>query len=213
MTFFSASKIFRILIVSFLLPWIAAWAQAQTTSGPCSPVLTNTQVSGRIEFDCNQGRQELQRFARELTKLNRDLRLSRNQTNALVSALNNLLPNLLVQVDRLEGKQDQALDGITELLRRTINTSTPPLKIQDVLSSADGKLLPGSELSDCGCFGKPFFNHEMYGAKRPNPLCLSGQEEFVACKMHEGPNVCLGNFIKRFFGDEDGYAPWARVCK
>lgn len=190
------------------------YSQPTKQAGDCSPTLSNVRIDGDIIFNCDQGRRELQRFARELTKVKDTLRLSAEQTTVVIETLNSVLPYILAQLNKIDvfdSKQDKALDALTELLRRT-----PPADFEKVLLVATKqKFLPGYQVSDCGCWGKPFFSDDKYGSIRKNSQCLNEQEETVACVMNTGSNVCGGGgFLERIFGaDGHGYAPWARVCK
>jgi hypothetical protein len=189
---------------------VEAPAQTQRTVGDCSPVLTHVTVGQVITFNCDLGRLELRRFAQDLTRLVESQRLTTEQTAALLKALNDLFPSVLKQLERLEGKQDKALQGLSELLRRTVNSQTPPDAIEAEIASQRGKFLPGFGLSECGCHGKPDSDDEDYGSIRTTIECVGGREQIVACQMESGSNVCT-NFLTRL-GMESGYAPWMRVC-
>lgn len=79
----------------------------QASGGNCSPNLVEVQATQSITFNCDQGKPELQRFARKLTELRNSLNFNTEQTEALVSALNELWPSIVDQLQQLDGKQDQ----------------------------------------------------------------------------------------------------------
>lgn len=217
-----ALSVFRIalcilvsLSANFAMPLSFAHAQSVRSVGDCSPTLTYVRAAQNITFNCDQGRMELKRFARQMSDLRNNLDLNREQTEFLITALNNALPSFISQLNRIEensnetiGISNKALDGITELLRRSITSSTPPDEIQFAIADARRKLLPGTALSECGCWGKPVLSEDEYGAIRRNPGCLSSLEENVACLMKEGSNVCKDGSYQMV-----GYAPWMRICK
>lgn len=179
----------------------------QSSAGNCSPNLVQVQATQSITFNCDLGKPELQRFARKLTELRSSLRFNAEQTAALVNALNELWPSILDQLQLLDGKQDQALTGIAELLQRTLKPEDAPLQIEEGIIARKGQLVSGAALSKCGCWGK-FFDDHPYGDSRDNPSCMSGREETVACSTENDTNVCRGFWILI-----SGYSPWMRVCE
>lgn len=132
---FSAFAAFSLSLISPICQ-----AQSSTTQGSCSPTFTQVSVSGSITLQCDQGRKELSKLAQDLNRIRETQNLSTAQTKALVDSMNSLLPSLLDALARVEGKQDKTLEGISELLGRTVRAETSESTIRETLASESARL-------------------------------------------------------------------------
>lgn len=76
-----------LLNISGLSEMSSVSAQVQT-SGSCSPVITQSQVTGKIEIQCGAGREDLAKIVERLNRLIDESRMTRSQVSEFAQLLN-----------------------------------------------------------------------------------------------------------------------------
>jgi hypothetical protein len=202
------------LVVSLVFA-VASSGHAQTcqsTGGDCSPIFAQNQIGGNVTINCNRGKEckDVEALARVLESTLKSTASNARATAAVLKGMNALAPAYLKQIARWDGRQDKveaALDQIQTTLRDLVRDDDAAA-IAQRLSLQKGKLLTGTELSMCGCWGELKYG----GHTEANPQCLSGTEGVIACNAGS-TNVSVPTFWRRlFFFEETAYAPWQRAC-
>jgi len=117
-------------LLLFLATALNCSAQPANTQGPCSPALVQVKVEGKITLSCGQGRKELLAIVEEVNRIREGQKLSTEQTKALIDSMNATLPALISAFNRMESKQGQILDGIKELLERSVRSQASVAAIE-----------------------------------------------------------------------------------
>lgn len=191
------------LILAILSSGVEAAPQSSTT-GNCSPSFAQVNVSGKliVQVSCGGSSKVLEQLAADMTTWLERARLNDEQTRAFFAAFDRTLPGMVEQLNRMEGKQDFAVLGITELLKRSVTNRS---SIEDIERSVSvfRNYLPGTEMTECGCWG--YSGDRKYGKTEDNQSCASGLQVQTACSP-KSKKMCTDDFDR-------SYSPFQTICK
>lgn len=118
-----------VVAVATVTPAAPAIAQDIRTYGDCSPVFSRSPIGGSVTVNCGADRADIRRLQSMLTTTIQQTRMSQEQTDALLEAVNaNVAANT------------RAIDAITERLVALENVIRPDVVIDDI----QGLLTPTS---------------------------------------------------------------------
>lgn len=195
---------FLIASAAFVLFLAPARAAEMANVRSCSPSFSQVRVDGglSVQVNCGSGSKALEQLAADMTRWLRRAKLNQDQLNALFEAYNNMLPGVITQLDRMEEKQDQAISGISEILKRNIKAGSTVEEIDSVVSALRG-YIPGTELTACDCYAQ-YGAREKVGAREKNVQCASGWQTVTNCAPKD-KRMCTSGV--------SAYSPYQTVCE